>query len=76
MLGPRINAGGRIGDSGLGVRLLASEDPGEGGDRHKPRHIEPGAARHRAHGLAAAERALAAARQGDAPVLLAAGEGW
>lgn len=28
-LGPRINAAGRIGDSGLGVRLLTTHDPGE-----------------------------------------------
>jgi single-stranded-DNA-specific exonuclease len=26
LIGPRINAGGRIGDAGLGARLLASED--------------------------------------------------
>jgi single-stranded-DNA-specific exonuclease len=29
MLGPRINAGGRIGDAGLGARLLTCEDPAE-----------------------------------------------
>jgi single-stranded-DNA-specific exonuclease len=29
ILGPRINAGGRIGDAGLGARLLASDDPVE-----------------------------------------------
>jgi single-stranded-DNA-specific exonuclease len=29
VLGPRINAGGRIGDAGLGSRLLASEDEAE-----------------------------------------------
>jgi single-stranded-DNA-specific exonuclease len=29
LLGPRINAGGRIGDSALGSRLLLSEDPAE-----------------------------------------------
>jgi single-stranded-DNA-specific exonuclease len=29
ILGPRINAGGRIGDAGLGARLLASDDPAE-----------------------------------------------
>ena len=29
VLGPRINAGGRIGDSGLGARLLATSDAGE-----------------------------------------------
>ncbi len=29
LLGPRINAGGRIGDAGLGARLLTTEDGGE-----------------------------------------------
>jgi single-stranded-DNA-specific exonuclease len=29
LLGPRINAGGRIGDAALGARLLVSEDPSE-----------------------------------------------
>ena len=29
MLGPRINAGGRIGDAALGARLLTSNDPSE-----------------------------------------------
>ncbi len=29
LLGPRINAGGRIGDAGLGARLLSSDDPYE-----------------------------------------------
>ena len=29
MLGPRINAGGRIGDAALGARLLCSDDPHE-----------------------------------------------
>ncbi len=32
LLGPRINAGGRIGDSGLGARLLATEDRSEAGE--------------------------------------------
>jgi len=32
LLGPRINAGGRIGDAGLGARLLASDDPLEAQD--------------------------------------------
>lgn len=30
LLGPRINAGGRIGDAALGSRLLAGDDPSEG----------------------------------------------
>ena len=29
LIGPRINAGGRIGDASLGARLLATDDPGE-----------------------------------------------
>lgn len=29
LLGPRINAGGRIGDAALGTRLLTTDDPGE-----------------------------------------------
>ncbi|TBW33063.1 single-stranded-DNA-specific exonuclease RecJ [Siculibacillus lacustris] len=29
LIGPRINAGGRIGDAGLGARLLAGDDPVE-----------------------------------------------
>ena len=31
LLGPRINAGGRIGDAALGSRLLATDDPAEAG---------------------------------------------
>jgi single-stranded-DNA-specific exonuclease len=31
LIGPRINAGGRIGDAALGARLLTSDDPGEAG---------------------------------------------
>jgi len=29
LIGPRINAGGRIGDAALGARLLSTDDPGE-----------------------------------------------
>jgi len=29
LLGPRVNAGGRIGEADMGARLLASDDPGE-----------------------------------------------
>lgn len=32
LLGPRINAGGRIGDSGLGARLLMTQSPDEARD--------------------------------------------
>ena len=29
VLGPRVNAGGRVGEAGLGTRLLAADDPAE-----------------------------------------------
>ena len=29
MLGPRVNAGGRVGEAALGARLLSSDDPHE-----------------------------------------------
>ncbi len=29
VLGPRVNAGGRVGEAGLGTRLLATDDPAE-----------------------------------------------
>lgn len=29
MLGPRVNAGGRVGEAGLGARLLSTDDPAE-----------------------------------------------
>jgi len=32
ILGPRINAGGRVGEAGLGARLLATEDAAEAAD--------------------------------------------
>ena len=76
-LGPRLNAGGRVGHSGLGALLLASEDLEEVAEiatRLDLLNRERRATEHKV--LAAAEGALAAALQGDAPLLLAAGEGW
>jgi single-stranded-DNA-specific exonuclease len=32
LLGPRVNAGGRVGEANLGVRLLTAEDPREGAE--------------------------------------------
>jgi single-stranded-DNA-specific exonuclease len=76
MLGPRVNAGGRIGRADLGARLLSTADPGEAArlaaelDRlnAERRAIE---ATVRAEALAQAE-----ARSTDAPLVWAAGEGW
>lgn len=76
LLGPRVNAGGRIGAADLGARLLATADPAEAAalaerlDRlnSERREIEN---RVRDAALAQAE-----ARGLDAPLVWAAGEGW
>jgi len=74
-LGPRINAGGRVGKSDLGVRLLTTEDPAEAAgiaaelDRlnEERRAIEAA--------VCEAAEALCGA-QGNRAVLLVAGQGW
>lgn len=76
VLGPRINAGGRIGQADLGARLLATDDPAEARAlalrlealNEERRTVE---AEVRAAALAQAE-----ARGFDAPLVWAAGEGW
>ncbi len=76
LLGPRINAGGRIGKPDLGARLLATADPHEAAalaerlDRlnTERREIE-------AH-VRAAALDQAAARGLDGALVWAAGEGW
>lgn len=76
VLGPRINAGGRTGQSGLGAKLLTDDDPAAVAKiaaqmdalNHERRRIEKNV-------LAAAEHQLQPALA-DAPVLVVAGEGW
>jgi single-stranded-DNA-specific exonuclease len=76
VLGPRVNAGGRIGRADLGARLLATRDPAEAArlaadlDRlnAERRAIEAAV---RAEALAQAE-----SRGTDAPLVWAAGQGW
>ncbi len=78
VLGPRINAGGRIGRSDLGARLLSTDDPEEAAMLARElealnlrrREIEAEIADQAA---GQAERLLAAA---DPPVLVVSGEGW
>ncbi|WP_124086928.1 single-stranded-DNA-specific exonuclease RecJ [Pseudogemmobacter humi] len=76
LLGPRVNAGGRIGQADLGARLLATADP-----------VEAGALAQRLDELNSARReitervreealAQAEARGVDGPLVWAAGEGW
>jgi single-stranded-DNA-specific exonuclease len=74
-LGPRINAGGRVGKADLGVRLLTTEDPAEAAQiaaeldalNEERRAIEAGV-------QAEAEELLAA--QGNRAVAVVAGAGW
>ncbi len=78
VLGPRVNAGGRVGESDLGVRLLTTGDPAEAADlanrldefNRQRQEIEAGV-------LDAAIATVEAGRDGNAaPLLFIVGEGW
>ncbi len=79
ILGPRINAGGRIGQADLGVRLLTTEDAAEAAAiarrlddlNRERREIEAAVFD---HALAVAEEAEGGAA--GTPLIFAAGEGW
>jgi single-stranded-DNA-specific exonuclease len=74
-LGPRINAGGRVGKSDLGVRLLTTTNPDEARSiaeeldqlNNERRAIEAGVQ---------AEAEIVAAGQGNRAVALVSGNGW
>ncbi len=74
-LGPRINAGGRVGKADLGVRLLTTDDPAEARaiavelDRlNEERRTIEAAVREQAEALLAA--------QGNRAVAVVSGQGW
>ncbi|MDJ0630023.1 MAG: single-stranded-DNA-specific exonuclease RecJ [Rhodobacter sp.] len=75
-LGPRVNAGGRIGQADLGARLLSTDDPNEAAalaerlDRLNTERRDIENAVRDAALEQAAERGL------DGPLVWAAGEGW
>lgn len=74
-LGPRINAGGRVGKSDLGVRLLTTEDPEEA--RNIAAELERLNEERRAIEMLVTEAAEALCQtQGNRAVALVAGEGW
>jgi single-stranded-DNA-specific exonuclease len=78
ILGPRINAGGRIGRSDLGARLLSTDDEAEAADLAAELDAL-NATRKEVEGqtFEAAVRAIEAANLDPAdPVLVVAGEGW
>ena len=78
VLGPRVNAGGRVGEASLGARLLATEDKVEG--RQIAEQLDRFNAERREienqvldQALARVERQPAQDRRG---LIVAAGEGW
>jgi len=76
VLGPRVNAGGRIGAADLGARLLATDDPAEAAalaERLERLNAERREIEMRVRDAAMAQ---AEARGLDAPLVWAAGEGW
>ena len=74
-LGPRINAGGRVGKSDLGVRLLTATDPEEA--RAIAAELDRLNEERRAIEQAVTDEALLhAAERGSDPVVLVSGRGW
>ena len=79
ILGPRINAGGRVGRSDLGARLLSTDDPGEARDLAACLEALNGE-RKAIETAIVEEAALVLERDSnidlDGPVLVVASEGW
>ncbi len=74
-LGPRINAGGRVGKSDLGVRLLTATDADEA--RLIAAELDRLNEERRAIEMLVAEQATAAAEaQSAGPLILVSGRGW
>jgi single-stranded-DNA-specific exonuclease len=74
-LGPRINAGGRVGKSDLGVRLLTSTDPEEA--RTIAAELDRLNEERRAIEMLVVEQATASAEsQSGDPVIIVSGKGW
>jgi single-stranded-DNA-specific exonuclease len=76
LLGPRINAGGRIGQADLGARLLASDDPHETAALAERLDIFNTERRDVEAAVRAAAMDQAETRGYDAPLVWASGPGW
>ena len=75
LLGPRINAGGRVGASGLGVALLTSDDAFAA--QHMAEILDTHNAERQAIEAMVSEQAFAAAEaQSNLPVIMVAAAGW
>ncbi len=75
VLGPRVNAGGRVGQADLGARLLATDDPAEAQALAERLHRHNEERRAIEAAVQAAALAQAEARM-PGPLAWAAGEGW
>jgi single-stranded-DNA-specific exonuclease len=79
ILGPRINAGGRIGRADLGARLLSTDDPAEAADLAEQldalnasrKEVESQVTEEAVAAIEAAE-----SRPADLPAVVVSGEGW
>ena len=76
LLGPRINAGGRIGQADLGARLLACDDPHEAQSLGEKLDLLNTERRDVETAVRAAALDQAEARGFDAPLVWASGAGW
>ncbi|MGJ5620181.1 single-stranded-DNA-specific exonuclease RecJ [Sulfitobacter sp. MF3-043] len=76
LLGPRINAGGRIGQADLGARLLATNDPHEAAALAERLDALNTDRRDVEASVRAAALAQAEERGFDAPLVWASGPGW
>lgn len=76
VLGPRINAGGRVGRADLGARLLASNDAQEAKALAEKLDTLNTERREVEMAVRAAAMTQAEARGLDAPLVWAAGDGW
>ena len=81
ILGPRVNAGGRVGEAGLGARLLATDDPAEAAEY--ARRLDALNMERRAieaevleQATAQVEAGIDASGTGPVDLVFAAGEGW
>jgi single-stranded-DNA-specific exonuclease len=76
LLGPRVNAGGRVGQADLGVRLLSTEDPGEA--RALAEQLDSYNSERREIEAAVLDEAIAQVEAGPAPegLVFAAAQGW
>ncbi len=76
LLGPRVNAGGRIGQADLGARLLSTDSASEAEALSQRLDTLNTERREIENAVRAAAMAQAEERGLDAPLVWAAGEGW